>query len=711
MAMILLHRPARPSLALGLGLLAWSVSPPLAAQSAVDTSQWKCEACPFPKGARADASAGAVLVDGANAGSARFTGLDDDEARLDAAIDGRWRSESGMFARYSAADVGLPTASGRAQLGREGRYDLTLHYDAIPWRRYDIAGTPFAGTSNLSLPRDWVPAIGTSGMTRLSSSLADRDIGTDRRTYGLGARYLAGQRWTLFASWRQQEREGTTGGYGAFLNSAVQLPVPIDHVTDDFEAGAAWASERGSLRFAYSGSVFRNRNTALSFQNPYLPVLPSAATGRLALGPDNDSHQLALAGNWRFDLWNTVLSGSAAMGRLEQDDALLPVSTASGATTPRASLDGKVDIAHYALTLSSQPFRGLALRGIARYDERDDATLPLPVDYVVTDTFAGGNSVAPRYDYARTRLEGSADYPLWSWLRIGGTGVWEQIERENQDVRKTVEDGGHVRARIRATDTLSATLKAGLMHREASGFDLAAIAPGENPLLRKYNLANRDRWLQEVAVSWNAAESLTVALQGRTTKDSYRRSPLGLTDGRTSSAGANLAWTASETLSLYGDVNYQQVTSKQLGQARPAGAAWELQNDEAFWSLGAGAEWQPAPKWRLRGDLTHAESTGDSVLFAAGQRDPYPQTQVTQSIARVSLRYQASPALGVQLRLAYSSLDEDDWLRDGVGPATVPNLLAFGARADRYDASFVGLSFEYRFGAPPAGGEGEAGED
>ncbi|MCU0760109.1 MAG: MtrB/PioB family decaheme-associated outer membrane protein [Steroidobacteraceae bacterium] len=691
-------------------VLGWLVTAMPAAAQAVDTSQWKCESCPFREGSRTETSVGTVYVDGANAASGRFTGLDEDEARLDGAVEGYWRGESGAFARYSASGIGMPTASGRALLGREGRYDVTLHYDAVPWRRFEITGTPFSGAASLGLPRDWVRAIGTGGMMRLGASLDDRDIGTDRNSYGLAARYLAGRRWTLFANWTQQERDGTAASYGAFLNSAVQLPVPIDHVTDDFEAGASWASERGALRVAYSGSVFRNRNTALTFQNPYLPVLPAAASGRLALAPDNDSHQFAIGGHWRLDFWDTLVSGSASVGRLQQDDALLPPSTAAGSLAPLASLDGRVEIANYALTLASQPLPGLALRGVARRDDRDDASPPLALAYVVTDTFPGGTDLTPRYDYERTRLEGSADYALSSWLRIGGTGIWDEVTRANQDVRKTVEDGGHLRARIRAGDALSATLKAGLLHREASGLDLAALAPGENPLLRKYNLANRDRWLQELALSWTAGESVTLALQGRTTKDAYRRSPLGLTDGRTSSLGTQLAWTISETLSVHGDASYQEVTSKQLGQARPAGADWEVQNDETFWSAGAGAEWQPAPKWRVRGDLRYSESAGDATLLAAGQRDAYPQARVTQGTARLALRYQATPALGVQARLAYSSLDEDDWLRDGVGPATVPNLLALGAVADRFDATFVGVSFEYRFGAPPPG-SAEAEED
>ena len=87
-----------------------------AGADAPDTSNWKCESCPFFKGYDADATAGAIYADGANASFGRYTGIDDDTAYVDAAAAGDWRTESGTYARYSLEDLGLDSRSGRASL-------------------------------------------------------------------------------------------------------------------------------------------------------------------------------------------------------------------------------------------------------------------------------------------------------------------------------------------------------------------------------------------------------------------------------------------------------------------------------------------------------------------------------------------------------------------------------------------------------------------
>ena len=260
---------------------------------------------------------------------------------------------------------------------------------------------------------------------------------------------------------------------------------------------------------------------------------------------------------------------------------VLPVSTATNAATPIASLNGEVKLAHYGASLSLLPLPKLALRGGVRYDERNDTTTPVTVAYVATDTFASGTDTTPRYDYKRSRLDGSADYVVFPWFKVGGALQWDEVKRQNQEVAKTVEDGGWLRGRLTPFASVSLTLKGGQLHREASGFDVTKQSPGENPLLRKYNLANRDRAFYEAVVAWSATEKVTVSANAKRTDDAYRKSPLGLTDGDSKTFGANVAWAVTDALDLYVDGGYQKLRSKQLGQARLQGLALAEQLEPA----------------------------------------------------------------------------------------------------------------------------------
>jgi MtrB/PioB family decaheme-associated outer membrane protein len=693
-------RSALLAVAVSTALGSWLASPALAADaSKPDTSAWKCETCPFFQGYEA----GALYADGANASFGRYTGIDEEQAYVDLAAVGDWRTEAGTFASYSLQDLGLDSRSGRATIGREGRYDVSLYYDGLPYRRFDETVTPYSGFANLTLPGNWVRAGNTGGMTRLAASLGDRDVGWERETYGIDARYLIGSKWSVFANYQRQDKSGTGIIYGSFLTQAVQLPEPIDWVDETFELGTAWNTARGSARLSLSGSLFRNLNTALTFQNPYTPLIPSAGTGRLALAPDNTATQAALTGNFRL-FGDAMLTYGFSIGKLEQDDALLPVSTAPNALAPRETLDGEVDLRHGDLGLAFSPLAGLSLRGTARYDERDDKTPPLSLTYVVTDSFLGTPETTPRYDYERTRFEGTADYALYSWLRVGGGLQWDRIDREQQEIDRTTEDGGFLRARLTPFGTFALTVKAGQFHREADGFDPSLRSPTENPLLRKYNLANRDRWLYEAIGSFAATDAITVSLQARRTDDAYRRSPLGLVDGSSFHVGGNVGWAATDALTLYADAGFQKYDSKLLGQARPAGPAWEARNEDEFTSVAVGGRWAVSERLSLTADAVMADARGETQLIT-GAIDDYPNVKSRLNSLRLGAGYQVTPALAVGVRLAYESFDEDNWMFDGVGPASSPQLLAMGALADSHDVALIALNFTYRFGevvAPPA---------
>ncbi len=188
---------------------------------------------------------------------------------------------------------------------------------------------------------------------------------------------------------------------------------PIDYVTDSLQAGAAWSGRRASFRLTYTGSWFDDDSAALTFANPYLPIVPGATEGRLGVPPGNTLQQLAATGNVQLPWFTTTLTYNASLGTLKQNDSFPPVSTISAATVPGSgSLDGDVHLSHYALGLASRPLPKLSVRGNAAYDGRDDQTTPIAVDYIVTDTFR----VEPRSRAATARIvSASTAGPTMRW--------------------------------------------------------------------------------------------------------------------------------------------------------------------------------------------------------------------------------------------------------------------------------------------------------
>jgi MtrB/PioB family decaheme-associated outer membrane protein len=691
--------PHYASLAFALAAVL-AIEPAAGDTPSTDTSGWKCMQCPFLQGADTETEVGALVASGANASYGRYTGIDHTGTYVDAGASGQLRTDDGSYANYDLERLGLPSRDGYVEGGREGRYDLRLSYDGQPTRLYDTAVTPFQGSgATLTLPPTWMAAGSTGAMTQLKTSLAPVDLGYDRRTVALLGRYFASPEWTIFGEFRRQEKDGTGITSGSFLTQAVQLPEPIDYVTDSFEAGAAWSGRRASFRLTYSGSWFEDNSDSLTFANPYLPIVPGSTQGRLAPSPNNTLQQLTGAGNVQLPWFATTLSYTASLGTLKQNAAFLPFSTLPGSTVPASgSLDGDVHLSHYALGIASRPLPNLNVRGNATYDGRDDQTTPIAVAYTVTDTFPGGSAITPRYGEDRVRLDGGADYALARWARIGVGGTFNDNHYSpGQVVTNTQDAESWGRGTLTPIAPLSFTLKFGNGLRKASSFDAAALPPAENPLIRDFNYAPRDRVFSTLTGSWVATAALTWTVESFLAKDDYRSSPLGLQSSHEQRTSTMLTWTPRDTLSAYIDAGYQRLFMLQNGYAGLDTAPWLVADTERFWNMSIGAQWVPQARWTVKLDYLLAPSYDDTDSTLGGLQQAFPQNWTKLDSARLDVTYRWTPALQIHLRYAHEEYNSRDWSLDGVGPFTVPNLLALGLQPYHDNVNLFGLTVRYDF--------------
>jgi MtrB/PioB family decaheme-associated outer membrane protein len=686
------------ALATAFGLPLAKADPPPVAP---DTSGWKCEQCPFVTGYSSNVEAGVIRADGANAPSGRYTGIDRDGAYADVAAGGQWRKQSGSYGDYSLDRLGLPSREGDIEAGREGQFKVGVSYDGQPTRLYDTASTPYQRTNGqLFLPAGWAAAGTTVGMTQLPGSLRPLDIGFDRRTVDLNGEYFLGSRWTLFAALEHQEKQGAQIGGGAFLTDAVQLAQPIDYRTDGFEVGVHWQSAIASARLSYTGSWFEEGIDSLTWTNPFLPVTQNATLGQLALPPSNNLRQVALSGEARLPVFNaTTLSYHFSYGKLEQDAALLPASTLPGSpAVPASSLDGDVHLAHYALGLSSRPLSRLYVRGSATYDGRDDHTPPLAIAQVLTDSLPDGVAVTPRYGEDRTRLEGTADYRLVSWARLGVGGQFQSIHLSPGQVVSWIQDErSWGQATINPLASLSFTVKAGNASRRTSGYNTGLIPPGESPLLRAYDYAPRDTNFFSFQGAWSPLAALTWSLEGTWSDDAYRLTQLGLQSSRDRKVASTVTWTPSEKLSVYLDGSYQRLAAAQAGDIGNNAPEWSVQDTQNFWDVGAGGQWAIRQRWQLAVDYRRSLSRGNDTTFVGSLAEPFPENSYVLESVSVRGTYMVSDALHVHLRFQRERYDTRDWALGGVGPNAVPTLLALGVLPDRYSVNMIALTVQYRF--------------
>jgi hypothetical protein len=427
--------------------------------------------------------------------------------------------------------------------------------------------------------------------------------------------------------------------------------------------------------------------------------------GQLALPPGNNLQQVLAGGDVRLPIFNaTTLTYEASFGKLTQDQAFLPVSTLSTAPTlAERSLDGDIHLSHYGLALSSRPLSHLYVRGKASYDgrDRDDHTIPLTIPYIVTDTFPGGTYVTPRYGEDRTRLEGSADYRLFRWLRVGAAGEALYAHYSpGQVVTSTQNNRGWGQITVTPIAALTITGKAGNARRKAAIFSVAALPVDENPLLRAYNYAPRDENFFSLNGSWSVTSTLTWAMEGSWADDAYRLSPLGLQSGRDRRISTTVTWVPTEKLSLYLDSSYQRLAAVQNGSIAALAPTWQVLDGEYFSSGGAGGRWQINERWNLNLDYVRATTRGETGIASGGVAAAqfFPQNRTQLDSVSLNTTYQWTQALKLRFRYAHEKYDTREWALYNVEPATVANLLALGAQPYYHDTNVFALTAIYQLG-------------
>jgi MtrB/PioB family decaheme-associated outer membrane protein len=666
---------------------------------AADPSQWTCETCPFETGTTGtvDAGAGYVTEDSPKYGD--YTGLDQKGAFAIAGATLRHRDANGYYANFVATDLGLDVRSIQADGGREGRWAYRLGYSEIPRDLTDGASSPFLGTggSVLTLPPGY-PAASTAGMP-LAATLRPVDIGYKRSRLDLGGTLDGPEDWQFRLDVRQDVRDGTQRSAGSFFSSTSQLVAPVDQTTDQIEAVAEYAGRQLQASFGYRASIFHNGDDSLTWQNPFTPLVPGATTGQLALPPDNEFHEAFATLGYQFTPALRA-SGEFSIGRMTQDQAFLPSTlnpTIAVPDLPAPSLDGHVNTLDATVRLTATPMDPLRVTASYTHNERDNKTSSLAYTQVTTDMVLEAPVSNSPYSFTRDRGRLEADWRGKGWKMAGGVD-FDALKRTLQETGRTEEFTTWVRGSLQPFDSLALDLK--LLHGQRSndGYTTLPSAAPENPLMRKFNEADRRRNLAELRADWTIEEGLSLGFNFDTTDDTYSDSLVGLTGAHSTSLGADLSAVLAEGTTMRAYVQSEEIRSTMANSQGFAQPDWVGKAKDDFDTLGVGLT-HAVMKGRLElaADLTVARSRSNTTILFGSAGSPFPTVQTSLQSLMFSGVWHQSAKWTLLGSLSWESYGSSDWHFDGVGPGTVPNLLAFGEQAPHYNVGVIRFAARYRF--------------
>lgn len=667
-----------------------------------DLSRWQCRNCPLAYGWRGSVLFGAGYVSDDFFEFGNYKGLEQQGFYGALGVDLTWRAEDARYLDIYGERLGLNSRTLDIEAGKQGSYKIFLGWDQITQHRADDTRTPFlgAGSSNQTLPDNWVLAGTTDGMTALEENLRGIDIERERRTLRLGVEFGGKSPWRYRADVRRTTHDGNAIRGASFIFRAAELAAPVDYETTRFDTSVAYVKDRWRLEAGYNVSLFENDNQSLQWENPFTGIF-GAQLGQLAEPPDNQFHQFMLTGSWNQSRYLS-LAGQVAMGRMTQDDGFVQPTVNLNLVNPglpRANLDGEVDTRIVNLRATSNLTRNLRARIQYRYDERDNDS---PRDFytqVITDTFVTGEVVNEPYSFDRTSVDASLDYRVFSFLNLTASAERKEMNRTLQEVEETTTDIYAFQARTNLFERLNVRAEYKREQRD-NDLDPALLGPGVNPDLRRFHYAEKDRDAFRISADYAILDNLFAGVFAEIADEDFNDVLIGLSDARAESYGIDLSASFSQNVSAHAFVVFERLEADIRGADNNTGAAWFATQDDEFRTAGVGVNFDDLPgKWASGAiDLSYAAADGDIAIDKRTTVSPdFPRLKTRRFTLEASLERELRENLNLRLGYLVGKLSEDNFFRDDVLPATVPTLLSLGEQTPDDTVHVVSVMLRYRF--------------
>lgn len=679
-----------------------------------------------------------------------YTGLSKDEAFLLAGADLSY-GDGAYYLDFRAYDLGLDNRRAYAEAGRRGSYRLFIEYAETPKLISNNSVTVLegAGSANLTLPGAFTRGTNTSlaQMPDLADHRRSVRLKLERKSGKAGFYKVSGDT-EMELSVERERKEGIkyiggTSGYSGGQTRSVGLPEPVDYTTDVLKARAAHTKEAYQAEVQYALSDFSNGRKSLAFANPFDVNAGGAVLYdycdecRISLPPDNRHHRLSLSGGLSLP-YHSRISATFEYGIMKQDDDLLPYSHNPGSTVtvavPRGRADAEIDVTHLALNLSSRPLSGLGLKAGYRLYKTENKLPRALFRYVKNDTAQPQATLTEAhalyslpYDYTQNQVKLDASYAVFPATTVRLGYARDMIDRDLREVERTAENS--YKAAVTSTYVPNVSVGLDYLQAERRGTDydesllydqyhtqeymddvvatLGAAAQFDNhPLMRKFDVANRDRLRYGANATLTPTHNSSLSLFVNYGKDDYKDSALGLQQSKTGSVTLDGAIAPSENASIYAFYTWEDLSSRQEGWAYSGGASklthtadanrkWAAFHDDDIETWGVGAKLAFLEK-RADLDLDYSFSrssgsirhTAGSAISSAVIPTDLPELRTRLKTLSVTGKYMVRPNLSVGAGYRYEDYKSDDWAVDNYEPssAAITNVLTLVGPVADYEA-------------------------
>ncbi len=663
------------------------------------------------------------------------------------------------FLNVYADNLGLDNRKVSLEYGKSDDYQIFGEWDQAPHLLFSENTTPYrgAGDSRLTLPASFPRTISFVGAPIPNGSPVKLKVDS-RDTAKVGvAKTLGANQFDL--QFNRIEKNGIRSIGGTFGGSpanprAIVLPAPIDFHTNEIRATFSHKMENANIQFQYFGSFFDNRQDSLVFDSPYAGIIPFFDNvsplalgplpnrGRLSLEPDNQFHQIRLAGGWNLsDV--TRLTGTAEYGMAFQDDTLLPFAIGnSRALLPRQRADAAINNLMIKLQATTSITPKLRLATKFRHFRIDNNTPRTLFQPIVNDT--GGqmpissDQAVFNFPVEYSQNQGNLDLS-YRVLKATTLKLGYQILHKDRDFRaidNSYENKFSLGISSNEMDWMSVTANLTHARTDTDAYNFENVrslrhtpqflnGPLE-PLLatpadfRKKDIAENDLYQSSLDLNFFPFENLTLGFSHRWTQQEFSKQFTGLQSVQVNSATIDLTHNPMPVLSYTAFFSYDMNRMDQEGRAHnflaPGSITDSTRNyrvllEDDSYTAGVGLDWSLLDKKiLLKADYSISQNRSD-IGFTAGTNpavtNPVDLPSVKSQLHQLNgtVEYIVSRELTLGMQTGYESYSFDDFALDSHSPqASIPptpvssgEVILLSNTIQDYEAYTGMLYVTYRF--------------
>lgn len=357
---------------------------------------------------------------------------------------------------------------------------------------------------------------------------------------------------------------GTSPG----LSPAVEIGAPLDDRTTDVRGVLEFANRKARLAVGYDGSWYDNSIPLLKFDNPLRSTDINGGTsiGQAAWWPANSAYSVNANGSYSIAK-RTRASAAVSFGNWSQDQPLPPPTVNTALVSPpleRTTAATKADITSMVFGFNSRPIEALTLTARYRYYDYDNKTPHFTVENAIIGDWASGTQIheIEPSSFKRQNLDLDAQFAPFRYVGLGVGYGRENADRTYRIFEKTTDDVFRITADAFGNRYVNLRFKYELAQRVGSGFDQHLLDEvGEQPEMRHYDIANRDRDRYSTMVTLTPAGFLSFTGSVGVGKDDYEDSGFGLRDSKNTNWSLGVDATPTEVVSVGVSYGYDRFTA------------------------------------------------------------------------------------------------------------------------------------------------------